>query len=130
MAVEPGRPGENTIAVELRDPAGAPVEAADLSMELANPAAGVEPLARRLQRLGPGRDRLVGGELAFAGEWTIDLRARISDFDGCARLSAGPARNAIPRDPVFSQLVPDDLRTSGAPPTNRTRSTATTTSSM
>jgi hypothetical protein len=41
----------------------------------------VEPILRRARRSAPGEYRLQGGELAFAGDWSIAIHARITDFD-------------------------------------------------
>ena len=76
LAVSPARPGQNTVTVRFRD--GDPAE---VVLELSNPGAGVEPIARPMRREAPGRYSHQGGELMVAGTWTIEIRARIGDFD-------------------------------------------------
>jgi hypothetical protein len=81
LEVAPARAGTNTITVALRDARGAPVDAAEVVLELENAAAGVEPILRRASRSAPGEYRLRGGELAFPGDWSIAIHARLTDFD-------------------------------------------------
>ncbi len=50
-------------------------------VEFENPAAGVEPILRQARRSGPGEYRLEGAELALAGDWSITIYARLTDFD-------------------------------------------------
>jgi copper transport protein len=81
LEVAPARAGANTITVTLRDARGAPVDPAEVVLELENAAAGVEPILRPASRSAPGEYRLQGGELAFAGDWSIAIHARLGDFD-------------------------------------------------
>jgi copper transport protein len=74
LSVAPARAGANVISVRL-----AGVE--ELTLELANPGARVEPIVRPMQRVGAERWRYEGSELAFPGTWELTLRARIGDFE-------------------------------------------------
>lgn len=81
LSVTPGRAGGNTLMVIFRDESGQAFEPAEAMLEIANPNAGVETITRALVRDGPGKYSYEGRELAFAGTWTLGLRARIGDFE-------------------------------------------------
>jgi copper transport protein len=76
LSVSPARPGENTVTVRFPD--GDPAE---VLLELSNPRAGIEPVTRPMRRESPGVYRHDGGELMLAGDWALEVRARIGDFD-------------------------------------------------
>lgn len=92
VTVTPARPGPNAIAIELAKPDGAPLDAAEVSIEIDNEAASIEPLERRATRTGPGAYRITDGMIPFAGVWTIGVRARINDFDVVALRADIPIR--------------------------------------
>lgn len=75
LSIAPG-----TVTVRLRDAQGAPLEAAEVTLELANPAAGIEVLIRPMRRAGAGHYRYEGENYA-AATWRVTIRARIGDFD-------------------------------------------------
>jgi copper transport protein len=79
VAVTPARAGANAIAVRFRDREGLPFDPEEVLIEVGNPAAGVEPAARPIRRVGPGDYRRDGRELAFPGTWTIEIQARIDN---------------------------------------------------
>ena len=81
LVVAPARPGINSITVLLAKDGEGPFDPAELSLEIANPAAGVEALTREPTRAGSGEYRLAHAELVAAGEWTIEVRARVTAFD-------------------------------------------------
>lgn len=80
---DPARVGATTITVTLRGSGGTlePVDPPQLSLSF--PELGLGPLAVPLEALGFGTYR---GEttLAYAGEWTVALRVRPSDFVSAA----------------------------------------------
>ena len=63
--------------VRFRDREGLPFDPEEVLVQVGNPAAGVEPAARPIRRLGPGEYRREGSELAFPGLWTIEVQARV-----------------------------------------------------
>jgi copper transport protein len=79
VAVTPARAGENAIVVRFQDREGLPFDPEEVLIEVGNPAAGVEPAARPIRRVGPGDYRRDGRELAFPGTWTIEVQARIDN---------------------------------------------------
>lgn len=80
LEVAPGRAGVNTLELRLSGPR----EPAEVAVELTQPQAGVGPIARRLERVGTGRYRLRGGELALPGEWQVEVRLLPDDFESIA----------------------------------------------
>lgn len=81
LTVEPGVAGHNVFVVELRDAQNRPIDPEETTLVFSNPAAGMEAMERRLTRTGPGTFRFEGHEIAFAGPWQVEVRARLGDFD-------------------------------------------------
>ncbi len=81
LEVAPARAGANAVTVSFRTAGGAAFDPAEVVVEFENAAAGVEPILRQARRSGPGEYRLEGAELAFAGDWSITIHARLTDFD-------------------------------------------------
>ena len=75
----PGRPGPNTVALTITDETGAPLDPLGVTVALADPARGVEPI-----RLDAARDGEVwrAGPLPLphAGAWDLTVRILVSDF--------------------------------------------------
>jgi copper transport protein len=77
VSVRPAHPGANAIVIRFRDRDGLPFDPEEVLVQVGNEAAGVEPAARPIRRVGPGHYRRDGSELAFPGVWTIEVQARI-----------------------------------------------------
>jgi copper transport protein len=75
------------VTVRLRDAQGRALDAAEVTLELANSALGVEGLERRMQRMTGGHYRYEG-ESYLAETWRVTVHARIGDFD---KITFGPA---------------------------------------
>jgi copper transport protein len=73
--------GVNDIEVAISDGAGNPVEAQEVTLTAANPAAGVEPIRRSAVPVRPGVWAFEGVMLVPAGEWTVGVEALVSDFE-------------------------------------------------
>jgi copper transport protein len=73
--------GPGAIVVWLRDAQGVPLDAAEVTLEAANPAAGVEPLVRSLARVAPGHHRLDAADHLAGAGWRVTIHARIGEFD-------------------------------------------------
>ena len=69
------------VSVSLFDAHGQPVVADEVTLHLANPAAGIEPLTRNLVQRAPGTYILDEALPLTAGRWSVHLDARIGDFD-------------------------------------------------
>jgi copper transport protein len=81
VAVAPARIGRNGADIFLQRPDGAPLRALALEIELALPAAGVEPLVRMARAVEPGHYRVDALDIPLAGRWTLTLGVLVSDFD-------------------------------------------------
>jgi copper transport protein len=77
----PARPGPNTIRVRIRDSNGKMVEPQEVTLSLALPQMGIEPLTRPLRREPDGSYLLPEEVLSPAGTWHLRLKALISDFE-------------------------------------------------
>ncbi len=80
LEVTPARAGTNVVTVSFRT-AGTAFDPAEVVLEFENPASGVEPILRKARRSAPGEYRVEGTELAHAGDWSIAIHARLTDFD-------------------------------------------------
>lgn len=80
VSVAPGAPGPVEIEIQLSDFEGMPVEAQEISVTLASPALGIEPLKAAAQpsETGWGADGLI---IPLAGTWSLRLDIRLSRFD-------------------------------------------------
>lgn len=76
LSVAPARAGQNRVSVRFRN-----FEPQEVLLEMGNAAAGVEPIGRPMRLESTGHYIHEGPELAFAGAWTIEIQARIGDFD-------------------------------------------------
>ncbi|MBP2295895.1 copper resistance CopC/CopD family protein [Azospirillum rugosum] len=81
ITVTPARPGPNRLAVQIEQADGTPLDAQEVSAELALPSAGIEPISRVLGKAGPGIYAADGVELPLAGEWAVRVDALVSDFE-------------------------------------------------
>jgi copper transport protein len=83
LDVDPARAGANEIHVYLLDPrTGAQYAATkQLTVTASLAAKGIGPLELQVQPTGPGHYTLPSAVLAAPGTWTLDLVARVSDFD-------------------------------------------------
>ena len=83
LTVDPASAGANELHVYLFDErSGAPYDRArELALSASQAELDIGPLALRPRRVGPGHYTVTRAELAPAGEWTIEARALISDFD-------------------------------------------------
>jgi copper transport protein len=81
LVVAPASAGSNAITITLEKDGEGPFDPPELSLDISNPAAGIEAFTRSPRRVATGEYRLEGAELVAAGEWTIEIRARITEFD-------------------------------------------------
>jgi len=73
-------PAANDIHVTAINPAGAPVNPADVVTTLDYPARHVAPLTIPLRRLGPGHYLSPGFTIPFKGTWRITAHVRFDQF--------------------------------------------------
>ena len=65
----------------LLDGAFRPLAAKEVTLVLANPAAGIEPMRRIARRAGEMNWRIDDLRIPVAGRWTLGVEILISDFD-------------------------------------------------
>lgn len=81
VTVDPARTGVNRVTLHLAQADGTPFDPKELTLEIAQPDAGIERITRRLIRTGPGAYRLDGLTLPIAGRWEVRIDALIDDFE-------------------------------------------------
>jgi copper transport protein len=81
IGLDPARVGLNRLTLHLAQADGSPFDPKELSVELSQPAAGIEPLSRRPTRTGPGAFALDGLTLPVNGRWELRVDALIDDVD-------------------------------------------------
>jgi copper transport protein len=81
--VDPATVGANVMHIYLLDPrSGAQYsKVKELTVTAALPSKGIGPLDLQVQNTGPGHWTIPSAVLGAPGTWTIDLTARVSDFD-------------------------------------------------
>ena len=81
LTIAPARAGFNQVHLYLFDPDGRPAEIAEsVTLVLTLPAADLGPLTREAVRAGPAHFQLDTDDLAVAGTWTFEVRARVDRF--------------------------------------------------
>jgi copper transport protein len=78
--IEPERDRART-SVKLMDPELRPLAAKELTIVLANPAAGIEPMLRHGVSEGDGHWRVGDLRIPVAGRWQLRVEILISDFE-------------------------------------------------
>jgi copper transport protein len=73
--------GANNVEVAIGDAGGKAVEAKEVTVTAANPAAGVEPIRRSAVSIRPGAWAINGLTLVPAGKWSIGVEVLVSDFE-------------------------------------------------
>lgn len=83
LDVDPAQVGSNDIHIYLLDPkSGAQyAKVKELTVTATLPAKGIGPLDLQVQDTGPGHWTIPAAVLGAPGTWTLDLVARVSDFD-------------------------------------------------
>jgi copper transport protein len=83
LDVDPARVGANDIHIYLLDPkSGAQYsKVKELTVTATLPSKGIGPLNLQVQDTGPGHWTIPAAILGAPGTWTLDLAARVSDFD-------------------------------------------------
>jgi copper transport protein len=79
--VEAAADGKRHLHLKLTGADGRPMRPLSVSVEISNDSAGVAPIARKLAATGPGEYELRDAPFPFAGIWTVDVDALVSDFE-------------------------------------------------
>ncbi|RYE78777.1 MAG: copper resistance protein CopC, partial [Hyphomicrobiales bacterium] len=81
VSVTPGRVGPVTITVSLLNGEFGSLNARELRLSFANPAAGIEPIERQATKQADGSWQVGDLTLPVAGRWTVELEILVSDFE-------------------------------------------------
>ncbi len=81
LTVTPGRAGPVTAAIVVMTGDFGPLDAQEVTLVLANPAAGIEPIRRKAAKAGDGTWRIEGLVIPVPGRWTVRIDVLISDFE-------------------------------------------------
>ena len=81
VEVTPAARGPNLITLHLFDADGKPLTPQQVTIEISQPAAGVEAMTHPLTAAAPGLYRWEGAVLPLAGDWNLRLLVLISDFE-------------------------------------------------
>jgi copper transport protein len=81
IVLNPGRSGSNVLSITLHDPKGEPLAALEVTVAIANPGAGIEPIRRSAVREAGDRWNVEGLVLPMAGGWTLTIDVLVSDFE-------------------------------------------------
>jgi putative copper export protein len=82
LAIDPNRPGVNSVMVQITGTDGRPKEVMEVEVEFTLASAGVGPISREVPAAGPGHFMLSGTrDLSIAGDWEIDVVVRVDEFD-------------------------------------------------
>lgn len=79
VTITPGGTGPVSMAIDLTDMSGAPLEAMSVTVSVAAPDKGIEPIKREAKQ-SDGVWRLEGLNIPVAGIWQLDLDIRVSRF--------------------------------------------------
>jgi copper transport protein len=81
LTVTPGRVGPVSATVAVRSPDGAALAAKEVSLEVSNPTAGIEPISGEAALGEDGLWRVTDLRLPLGGEWSVKLDVLITDFE-------------------------------------------------
>jgi copper transport protein len=83
VTVDPARTGPNEMHLYLFDRADGSQwdETEELNVAAELPGKDIPPVAMDATKAGPGHYVVSGAAFGVAGDWTVDVRARVSDFD-------------------------------------------------
>ncbi|HSY86997.1 MAG TPA: FixH family protein [Verrucomicrobiae bacterium] len=81
IEVTPAARGPNLISIHLFDTEGKPLTPQQVTIEISQPAAGVEPITHPVTATAPGLYRWEGAVLPLTGDWNLRLLVLISDFE-------------------------------------------------
>jgi copper transport protein len=80
IVVDPNEIGENLVHLTVTTPAGAPAEIQAMKVRFVMPEQDIGPLTGAGKELGPGHFVVQGNQLSVAGEWILEIEARIDKF--------------------------------------------------
>jgi copper transport protein len=81
LTVTPGRAGTVNASVVLQSGEFGPLAAKEVTLELANPALGIEPIQRPARRTGDGPWQTDSFAIPASGRWQVRIEVLVTDFD-------------------------------------------------
>ena len=81
VSVTPGRAGPVQLTLSLSNLSEQPLSAKEVSIDLSNPDAGIEPITKTAVLAADGSWHVDGLTLPVAGTWHITVNALITDFN-------------------------------------------------
>jgi copper transport protein len=81
VIVDPNQVGENEVHVTVTEPSGAATNVQAVQVLFRMASEGIGPLVGEGVRLAPGHFVVQGRQLSVAGEWTLEIVARVGRFD-------------------------------------------------
>ena len=81
VTIAPGRVGTASASIALATGDLKPLDAREVTLILANPAAGIEPIRRAATRTDDGTWRVNDLVIPVAGRWSIEIALLVSEFE-------------------------------------------------
>lgn len=81
VTVTPGHAGPVSVSIALLTGDFGPLAAKEVTLTIANPAAGIEPIKRPATKPGDGTWRVDNLVIPVPGRWDVEVAILISDFD-------------------------------------------------
>ena len=81
VSLLPVRARDPRVGIEVLDGQFNALAVKEVTVTLANPAAGIEPVRRAAVHAGDGHWRVEGLRIPMAGQWTVRVELLIDDFD-------------------------------------------------
>jgi copper transport protein len=81
VAITPGHAGPVSVSVAVLTGDFGPLDAKEVTLTLANPVAGIEPIKRPATKAGDGTWRVDNLVVPVPGRWNVEVAILISDFD-------------------------------------------------
>jgi copper transport protein len=81
VSFAPGHAGPVSVSIAILTGDFGPLDAKEVTLTLANPAAGIEPIKRPATKAGDGTWRVDDLVIPVPGRWDIEVAILISDFD-------------------------------------------------
>ncbi|MCC6982975.1 MAG: copper resistance protein CopC [Bauldia sp.] len=108
LTVTPGRVGPVSATVAVRAPDGAALAPKEVSLEISNPTAGIEPISADAALGEDGLWHVSGLRLPLGGEWSVKLDVLITDFERASLEGVLPVPAMTPSEALAAAGEADD----------------------
>jgi copper transport protein len=104
VTLTPGRVGQVRAAIAVMGPDHAPAEAREVTLSVALPSVGIEPLERRAVKAGSGQWIVESLPVPLPGRWQVRVDVLIGDFEkavleGTVEIGPPGGQAAVPAQP-------------------------------